>query len=90
MNSWALGERLWKNWPPAPEAQSFPWGEAWERQQGWERRVVGGSAGGRGRRNCRSCARGCSEVEITCAESGSWGGNTVVLPVQMGDCVVFR
>lgn len=40
MNSWALGEHLWKNWPPAPKPQSFPWGKTWERQQGWEHGVV--------------------------------------------------
>lgn len=50
VNSWALGEGLWKNWPPAPQPQSFPWGKTWERQQGWERGAVI-LEGERGRRN---------------------------------------
>lgn len=39
-DSWALGEHVWKNWPPAPKPQSLPGGRSWERQQGWEHGAV--------------------------------------------------
>lgn len=89
MNSWALGERVWKNWPAVPKPQSFPWGKTWERQQGWER--CGGSGGG----IHQLCVGEKMPVVVRggdhlCShENLGLGVETVVFPVQMGNCAVL-